>query len=364
MNLFRFKLWEKYFFLETIKVFLFVLFSFFFLYSILDYATHMEDFIKKDSLQLKDLLLFYLNHFLKRADLLLPLALLVATIKVLTSLNIKHEWMVLQVAGIKTRRLLRPFFVVAFICCLFNWVNFQYLLPSSLTAIKEFHIKNFTHSHRAKRQELMHISKLKDHSKLVYQSYDAKKNAFFDVLWVRSVDDIWRIKFLNADPMKPIGSYVDHLTRNKQGFLEKQDSYEHCLLPDLKWDSKTLGNSLVPFENFSIKALWKQLSQKTPATQYETPKILSQLFLKLALPLLSLIVVLAVIPWCISFSRALNTFMIYAISLFSLLIFYMLLDAMIILGENNVIPPFIAIFSPFALGGLIFTRNFLRKTCA
>ncbi len=359
----NFKLWEKYFFLETLKVFFFVLFSFFFLYSILDYATHMEDFVKKETLQFKDLTLFYLNHFLKRADLLLPLALLVATIKVLISLNSKHEWMVLQVAGVRTRRLLRPFFVVAFMCALFNWVNFQYLLPSSLTAIEEFHIKNFQHSHRAQRQELMHIFKLKDHSKLLYQSYNAQKNAFFDVLWIRSVDDIWRIKFLNADPAKPIGSYVDHLTRNKQGFLEKTDSYEHCLLPDLKWDAKILENGLVPFENLSLKALWKQLMQKTAATQYEIPQILTQFLFKLQAPLLSFLVVLAVIPWCIVFSRSLNAFIIYAASLFGLLAFYMLLDAMVILGEHNVIAPIIAISLPFVICGLIFSRNFLRKTC-
>lgn len=359
-----FKLWERYFFLEIFKVFFFVLFSFFFLYSILDYATHMEDFVKKESLQFKDLSLFYLNHFLKRADLLLPLALLVATIKVLISLNIKHEWMVLQVAGVATGRLLRPFFLVAFLCALFNWLNFQYLLPSSLQAIEEFHIKNFEHSHRAQRQELMHILKLKDRSTLLYQSYNSEKNAFFDVLWIRSSNDIWRIKFLNANPLKPIGSYVDHLTRNDRGFLEKKESYEHCLLKELKWDTKLLGNGLIPFENLSLKALCKQLMQKTAATQYEIPKILTQLLFKLQVPLLSFLVLLATIPFCIVFSRSLNAFFIYAAGLFGLLAFYMVLDAMVILGEHNVISPIIAISLPFIICGLIFSQNFLRKTCA
>jgi lipopolysaccharide export system permease protein len=293
----------------------------------------------------------------------LPLALLVATIKVLTSLNIKHEWMVLQVTGLRTRRLLRPFFVMAIFCSLFNWANFQYLLPTSLHAIEQFHVKNFKHSHRAQRQELMHILKLKDRSKLLYQSYDAQKEGFFDVLWIRSVDDIWRIKFLNADPAKPIGHYVDHLTRNKEGFLEKKDSYEHCLLTDLKWDLKAMGDGIIPFENLSIKALWKQLGQKSPATQYETPKILSQLFFKLATPFSLLIVVIAVIPWCISFSRYLNTFIIYAAGLFGLLAFYMLLDTVVILGEHNVVHPAFAVLSPFVICGLIFSRRFLKRTC-
>jgi lipopolysaccharide export system permease protein len=345
------------------KVFLFVLFSFFFLYALLDYATHMEDFVKKESLQIKDLIQFYLNHFLKRADLLLPLALLVATIKVLTSLNIKHEWMVLQVAGVRARRLLRPFFVVAFACCLFNWLNFQYLLPSSLQSMEEFHIKNFKHSHRAQRQELIHILKLKDRSKLLYQSYDEEKKAFFDVLWIRSVDDIWRIKLLNADPSKPLADYVDHLSRNKEGFLEKTESYERCLLPDLKWNLKMADDGIIPFESLSIKALWKELGKKSAATQYETPKILSQFFFKLAIPFLSVLALLPIIPWCITFSRDLNTFIIYAGGLFGLLAFYMLLDAVVILGEHNVVHPSIAILSPFVICGLIFSRSFLKKTC-
>ncbi len=355
------KIWQRYFLKELFKIFAFFLCAFFFLYAVLDYSTHMNDFFKEKDFQMGQLLRYYLHHFLKRADFLLPLAALVACIKVLTQFNTSRQWMALQAAGLRTRTLLKPFFFLALLCALFNYANFQYFLPTALSSIESFDAEHFKHSHRAKQKELMQILHLRDNSKLLYQSYDAEKDALFDVLWVRSPADVWRMKYLNANPANPQAQYVDHLALNKDGFLEKVESFDAQTFPDLKWHPRMKGRVFIPFENYSLKALYNLLhNDKT--TPFEVPKIQSNLYFKLAIPLLSFLVILGAAPYCIVFSRQQNPFYLYALGLFGLFAVYTILDTSVILGEHSVLSPLAALFGPLAFLASLFTLQYFRKT--
>lgn len=355
------KLWERYFLREISKVFFFFLLCLFFLYALLDFSTHMDDFFKNSRLQLIDMGRFYLDHFLKRADFLFPLALAVSTIKVLSTFNTRREWLVFQVAGISTKRLLLPFFYMATFCLAFNLLNFQLWLPSSLNHMDDFHAAHFKHSHRAKRKELIHLLNLRDNSKLIYQTYDSSKNALFDALWIRNNDDIWRMKYLSADPQNPEAQFVDHLVRGKEGFLEKTESFDAYRFTTLKWHPQMTGKGLIPFENRSVKALLS-LASSPSTTPYELPKILTQICFKCAVPFLSIFVIFAIAPFCIRFSRKSTPFILYAASLFGLMAFYMLLDDAVILGENSIVSPYFAIFAPFTILGALSTLIYIRKT--
>jgi len=351
------KIWRRYIFREIFKVFFFFLACFFSLYSLLDYSIHSSDFYS-----VSDFFGYYRDIFLKRADLLLPLALLIASIKVLTTMNARREWMVLQAGGIKTRKLLSPFFAAALLCSLFTWADFEFFLPSALQRIDDFHANPLKHSRRGKRRELIHLLTLKDNSKLIYQSYDAAKESLFDVLWIRSQDDIWRMKFLSANPATPTAEFVDHLKRNKDGFLEKVESFPKYHFIELKWRPNMLGKSIVPFEHRSIRQLYRLLMHARETTPYETPKIWTQLCYKIADPLLSFLLLLGLIPFCIAFSRSSPLFVIYAAGLFSLFAIYMFLDAAVIFGEHAVISPVASIFAPFILCATLFTWRFIKKT--
>lgn len=355
-------LWKRYFFKEITKMFFFFLGVFFLLYSLLDYSLRMDDFIHNNTLQIKDIFSIYLNQFLKRAPLLCPLSLLIATIKILTSLNNHREWLVLQLTGLRTRHLLKPFFWAAAFCSIFNWVNLEYLFPSSMQQITELKIAHFKDSKKAQRHELIHLLTLKDNSKLVYQAYVPEENALFDVLWIRSTDDIWRIKFLNAEPTEPLGRYVDHLQRNSEGLFEKVGSFEKLLLSDLKWHPSMAGLSMIPFEERSISDLYTLLSLSSSITPYEIPKVISRLTSKITMPLLSFIVVLMIAPYCIQFSRQSHFFLIYVIGIFTLFTLYTLLETAVILGEYGVFNPLLTLLFPFVIPGAFFTWNFLKKT--
>ena len=144
--------------------------------------------------------------------------------------------------------------------------------------------------------------------------------------------------------------------------MEKVGSYNSYHFADLKWHPKLLGKAFIPFENRSIKELTKLALSKSGVSPYELPKITTQLWFKAVIPLLSLLVVLAVAPFCIRFSRNGALFLIYALGLFSLFAFYTLVDSAVIVGQHGVLPPLFAVAAPFLLIGSIFTYKFIKTT--
>jgi lipopolysaccharide export system permease protein len=354
-------IWERYLFKEVIKVFFLFLGCFFFLYALIDYSLHMQDFIADKEIHLTHLLCYYSFQFVKRADLLIPLALLIATIKVLFAINAKGELVALQASGIPLKRLMRPFFIAATLCALFNFLSAEFFLPSSLNFLDKFRELHFKHSYRGHRKEPIHILPLKDGSKLIYQSEDKDKNSFFDVFWVRSIDDLWRMKMLSADPDNPVGKYVDHLKRTLDGNLEKVESFETYRFGNFKWQPDLSGKGMIPLENRKMTELLRLLKEKRKTTAFEYPQVLTHLLFKCTIPLLSFLVIIGAAPFCIRYSRNLLVFFTYAVALFSFVAFFAFMDAAVILGENHVLSPFTAILLPILL--LFFGFSFkYRKT--
>jgi lipopolysaccharide export system permease protein len=354
------KLWQRYVLREQTKVFLFFLFLSFTLYAILDYSAHMDDFFKERHLQVMDLLTYYLAHFVKRLDLLLPLSLLMATIHVLTKMNLRREWLVLELSGLPRRTILLPCLWLILAMTAVSYLNTEFFLPQALRGIDTFHAAHFKHSHRARRSELIHLLILRDQSKLIYQSYDPEKNALFDVLWIRSLNDIWRMKFLSADPNHPDAEFVDHLVRSPSHVLEKVQSERHWHFDDLKWHPKMGEKSFIPFEYRSLTQLARLALHSPHVTPYEIPKIWTQLYTKAAVPWLSLLAFLGIVPFCLGEMRKSRLALTYGIGLFGLFAFSMLLDAAVILGEHGTVRPLIAIGLPFLLVGGPLTWRFFR----
>lgn len=352
-------IWQRYFLKEFFKIFSLFLFCFYFLYVAIDYCSHIQDFFQNNKVQVSKICLYYLFQFVKRADLLIPLALLVSTIKVLYSFNQHFELLAFQIGGIKLKKLMRPILTVALLATTFNLALEEFVLPKSLNSIDRFYDAHLRHTY-GNRKEPLHVLHLNDSSKLVYQFYDSSKESFFDVVWIKNSGDIWRMKYLKADPQNPLAQYVDHLQRNKDGFFEKKESAKELLLTDLKWQKDLPRKGFVPYENRSISELAKILLGKSPLSHYAVSEIQTQLFVKIAMPFLCLLVVIAAAPSCIKYSRSSSPFFLYAIALFSFISFFTFMDAAVILGENHTFSPFWTIFTPFFAGFGIFGYKFLR----
>jgi lipopolysaccharide export system permease protein len=353
-------IWERYLFREILKVFFLFLGCFFFLYSILDYSLHMQDFLVDKHIHLSHLLIYYFYQFIKRSDLLIPLALLIATLKVLFHLNGRGELVALQASGLSLKRILRPFFILALMCTLFNCISMEFLLPSSLIFLENFRKSHFKHYSNGNRKEPLHVTYLKDSSKIVYQSEDKDKELYFDVFWIRSADDIWRMKYLSTNPEQPIGYYVDHIVCSPGGIFEKVASFEKYTFPSFRLQPDPTGKGYIPIENRKPSELFRLLLHKKTTTTLERPQVLTHFLHKCTLPFLSFLVVIAAAPYCFRHSRSLPVFFTYALALFAFVAFSALIHSALVLGESQVLSAYIAILLPFALCFLGFGLKFVK----
>ena len=351
-------IWQRYFFREVLKIFGLFLFSFYFLYVLMDYSLHMKSVLAGKSIPFFDLCLYYLFQFIKRSQLLLPLALLVASIKVLTTLNGNRELVALQTAGVPIKKLLHPFLLLGGLCCVFNWASNELLVPHSLNYIDRFYDANFKHAYSEHKKEPIHVLHLKDKSKLIYQFYDASKEVFFDAIWIRSSNDLWRIKYLKADPSHPVGEFVDHVQRNAEGVFEKTESFPSVVLKGLTWERNMPRKGFIPMENRAYSDLLSLGKQQS--SSYERAEIRTQFYYKCVMPLMSLLIVVAIAPICMRYSRTNRPFFIYAIAIFGFVAFYALMDAAIILGENRVMSPALVVLSPFIISSAFFGWKYAK----
>jgi lipopolysaccharide export system permease protein len=347
-------IWKRYLLKEIVATFAFILCACYLLFMIFDYSFHMQDFMKDKQIQVADFLFYYGHLFIKRADLLIPLALLITTIRVLASLNTHRELLALQVAGISFKRVIRPFLLFGLCCTLFSYLSTEFISPRSETFLNQFRHRHFKHMLHVSggdqkiKKERMHVVPLKDHSKIVYQYYDKEKGAYFDLIWIRSSEDIWRMKYLSLEGAHLVGSYVDHFRRDSEGFLDKRESFETYPFTELKWNPNTLKDAVVPFENCRPSQLWK-LAHQEATTSYEKAEIWTHLSFKCVMPLLSLLVIIGVAPFCVRYARNEPFFFIYVFALFGYITFYLTMNAAVILGAGRALSPLFAIFTPFCL---------------
>ncbi|MDR2539118.1 MAG: LptF/LptG family permease [Chlamydiales bacterium] len=350
------KIWQRYLLREIGGFFFLFLSCFYFIYALIDYSLHIQDFMQNTRIPFSHIFLYYLFEFVKRTDLLIPLAVLITTIKVLFAFNIRGELVALRASGLSLKVILRPFFYLASVLALFNYASNEWILPSSLAFVDQFQEQHWKHS---SKDSDLHTLSLSDQSKLIYQAKNLQKQRLTDVFWIRTPDEIWHMKSLYYDLKQPTGFFVDRLTRNDKGHFEKTESFEQYPFPLLKG---LLKNDKTPFslENQKISSLFKDLV-KNRLSPYEDSIALSYFLLKMTMPLLSLLVVLAVTPFCISHRRSFPVFFTYALALFGFIAFFTLLDAAVILSKNETISAFYAILIPFCICFSLFSYRYFKR---
>lgn len=355
------KIWQRYFLFEILKTFFLFLGCFFLLYALADYSMHMQEIFKNKKIATIDLLVYYGMLFSKRCDLLLPLSLLIASVKVLTSLNKRNELLALQTAGIAVHKLTRPFFFVGLICVGLSYCNFEILAPKSLNYIDHFEKKYLKKkNHRKKEKGGIHALPLEDGTRLLYQFYNSETEEFFDLFWILSIDEMYHIKTLNVKDEVPVGTFVDHLKRGPGGEIQKIASYPDFLFKGLSLNFNLQDHFSKPMENRSISALMKMTLNKTPLFYENRTAVHTHLYFKLFMPWLPVLVLIGIVPFCVPSVRFLPTFFIFSVTIFGYITFFTVMDGCVILGETQVLPPFWAIFTLPILFFLGFGTRFVK----
>ena len=347
------RLWFRLLLFRLAGTFAFLLISLFFLYVIVDLSVNGVRFFSAETAPV-EIALYYVRNFAEHLEIFFPLGFLLAAMKVLFDLNLHRELVALQMAGLSKKKLLLPFFLFASLLSAGSYFNSQWLAPDAQEAASSFRLE---HAKKKKkmREQVFPLS-LEDGTELVYQSFDPQKNRFFDVFWLKAPDDIWHMKYLKADSQLPIGLFVDRLSRNSSSQFEKKESFAEKAFPEIRWDETAPLQRFVPYENRPLATLFFQ----SRAESADKPCILSHLHYKLALPLLPFLILLSIGPFSLHFARSLPFFLFAACALFAFAALCTLLDGMLILGENRVLLPAVAIWTPFLLSFALSFRPFFK----
>ncbi|MBA3721865.1 MAG: LptF/LptG family permease [Parachlamydiaceae bacterium] len=358
------QIWERYFLKEFIKVFLLFLLCFYGLYVIIDYASHTSA-LPHHHVQIKvtELARYYLYIFSSRAEVLIPLALLIAAIKTLSTLNVHGELVALMASGFKIKTLMRPFIIMGLLGTLLIFLNEQYIVPSALKKLRR--IEDATKHQRTRSKLIMtaHQVLLEDGSLFIYQSYDASKEQFFDSYWIPSVDQIYRIKYLS--PLIHKGYFVDRLERQRNGELKLIKSDAELELPHIRFNEQVLQSTIIDPDALSLSALWSEAPIETNRSDNlseKQSKILAAFYWKMTIPWLCLLAIIAPIPFCIYFSRQFPLFLVYICGIFGLIAFYFFMDAALVVAKRQVLDPIWAITAPFSAIFIFFGWRYLKNT--
>ncbi len=354
-----FRIWERYMLWEGLKVWLLLLCGTFFLYMLLDYSNNVQSFQKSDATGF-EVAFYYLLQLSRNWELLASFSLLLASIRVLTHMNSYNEVIALFSSGVTRKRLLRPLMVIGAVLAVSVFVNSEFIRPSTLAEMRRLRDETVKSARKERRQGRVQGYVLNDGSTLLYQYYDTAHKRFFDLYWLRSGDEAFRIKYLYPSDATSTGAYVDRIMRDSQGRFEIVESFASYPFPELRFTEEDIRRNLFQPEHWPPSLLWQHLpaNRSRELLNDREIQILASLHSKLAMPWLCLLVVMAPAPFCLTFSRRLPIFLIFGISILAFIFFLMLFNAMSVLGQNGLMDPAYAIWTPFLAYALIFGRPF------
>jgi lipopolysaccharide export system permease protein len=263
-------------------------------------------------------------------------------LRVLLDLNAHRELVALQTAGLSSQKLLSPFFILAALLAALSYANAEWVSPAARKNADDFYK---AHSTNKTRNEKVFSLVLQDGSELVYQRYDPEKKELFDVFWIRSFDEIWHMKMLLVEKHPIVGRFADQFVRGAGGKLEKGASTDFRQFPELQIETGAAWQRNVPFENRALSFLWRQAI----GTSSDKQKSAAHLHHKLAVALIPFFLIFMLAPFGFSFSRSRSNLIFIAGSLFAYIALTTLMDAMLILAENQATPAIPSIWAPLAI---------------
>lgn len=349
-------IWKRFLFKESLYVFLFFTFGFYFLYVLIDYSVHAKSFTQHHFTFL-DICYYYGCHLSKRAQIILPFALLLATLKTLTSLNIKRELIALLSGGIPLHHILKPILLLALLVTSLLYFNTEAILPISESSLQR--IEESASDIKESEPTLSNIRSIsmKDGSTLVFQNYDLQEQRFFDAFWIQDSDTLYRIKYFYPYEKVPRGEYVDLLKRNKEGRFFLLKSFEKHIFPQIHIEAEAkVENTPIPM-NQSLSFLFASLY----ANKRQQGEIQAALTYKLLMPLLCFFVVLIPAPYCLQFGRNIPLFFIFAITIFGFVAFITIIGAALVVAENGVLHPMWTLLGPFITLLFLTYYNLTRR---
>lgn len=345
-------IWTRHIMKETLKVFSFFIFSLYFLYALIDYSSRIDYY---NTLPIKSILFYYVCILSQKTELLIPFAFMITVIKVLSSMNAHNELVSMLMSGRSYKRLLRPLFIFAGVLSAILYLNFEFLEPHAQKKIQFIKEKK----NKSKDSKVKSIV-LEDGSKLIFSSYDFENRYLEKVYWIQTPEKIYYMKKLFPYSNPPIAHYALDFERKDSKYLKLIARSDIKPLYDMKITFDPLLKSIFSVRTYSISSLIKYIHNPSILLNVDKAELLTLLNYKLVFPLVPIFILITLAPICTRFSRNIPIFIIYMVSIVTMLSFYTSMDACYILSENKLIFPQIAMWVPFTLYFCYPTKRFIR----
>jgi lipopolysaccharide export system permease protein len=345
------KIWEKYLLQSIIRVIFLFIICFYLLYIAVDYSLNIKMFEGASIMQIAT---YYSYHFFKRMPIILPFALLLSTIKTLCFCNVNNELLVLNIAGISKKKLMKPFCIIACLSMLFIYANYQFMQPYILRCMDNLYLDKYVQRDSEIR---LHSFQLQDNSTIIYQKYNSVHNFFFDVFWIRSNDEIIHMKYLYPTDEGARGLFVDRLIRIDTKFT-KTDSYEETNFVDIPMAAMlNLPVNIAP-EHKSISQLYRDIQNRYYYKNYNS--IATWFWYKMFVPWICILAAIGPASYCLRIDRNVSVFALYSIGLLLTVTLFTIVNAMKIFAENGICSPFFALLVPMVSFFAFFSWKSLK----
>ncbi|MDP1835944.1 MAG: LptF/LptG family permease [Chlamydiales bacterium] len=344
---------HRHYLFQLLRMFALVLSTLFGLYILIDYTSRASGL----HLSIYDLALYYVYMFISRLDILMPFALLIAGINTLCQSNLRQEIMAMRAAGVTFMKLLTPLVWVGTAATFAIYLSTQFLVPASMQWISKMEDTYSIQNSHGSRQ-IVHKMVLADGSRLLYLYYDRARNQFVKNYWIRSLDDVYRINYLDPDTTPPTGYAVERLARDDTGALVPVATYADLPL-DMKLNPDEVTETITMPSERSLTQLWSRLPHSSDNISYEQAQTEAAFYKKLAMPWLCLIALLAPAPFCVAHRRPLRVFYVFAGSLFGLFTLFIILSVGYTLTQSQLMSPIIAIIAPIMAATAVASWNYL-----
>lgn len=348
---------QRHLFLRIAKQFFLFVLLIFFTFVLIDFCTRVSDFTDS-SLGTSFAFKYYGCEFAKRAHFFIPICFALTAILQFLHLTRSKEIIALLSSGMNFKKILAPFWLLAFLLSTVLFVNRELVLPKSsyfLETYKNDHVRAAKKAKNASEEIFTLI--LKDDSKLIYQSYDPQKQRYFDLFWIVNPQRILRIKYLDKFENGYQAHFIDELTRNQLGTFQKKHSFKELKLSK-EWLKGAHLDKVLPIQTKHLTDLTKGILDKE--FTYSKDEIFTELLLVLIMSLSPLWLLLMQAPMSRNFTR--NVPVLFYVSTQILFFFCCatVLDGLGVITQRSIASPWILIFLPALIAGFILIRRYKK----
>ena len=287
----------------------------------------------------------------------IPMSMLLATVMGLNKLSLSSEITVMRACGIGIDRIAKPVFIFAAIMVIFSFLANEFIVPLTGSQSKTLAVWAVGQKNIPDGKKNYTLKETKDR-------FFIKRFFYVENCTKKSLDNISVIDFTNNDKTQIIQASKGETA--KDGWVFKNASIytidQDGDLMNTSWVNKTTVNfgieakeelSKVNQYEYNARQLAKYIKETNFATKREKNSYKIMLYEKFSLPVTTFMMALIGIPLAITpprvrYNRG------FLLSIFIIFLFYIIRAFVIpVLGESGIIPPFIAVWIPNIILGIV-----------